>query len=409
MYERLRNRTECVKEEAVEFTQRLVQTPSVSLNEGRVADLVEEKMNELGYDEVVRDELGNVIGVMFARNAETTAMLNSHMDTVSAECAEQWEHPPYSGRIEGDRLYGLGTADCKAGLAAQIYAGAILKRSLLPLEGNLVVAATVAEENGRSIGVNGLLERTLPEMGLRPDYAILGEPTGLGLYYGHDGWAEFEIQIEGANAFHVDDAAGAILKEIHPESHLWKTAEQVQSWTIHKPFFEDTEGVRRATIPMDRRLHQTEDLGEILGQIKHNARLVAQAAGSVAVDVLVKEDNQEMYTGRTTVVKHVTHAWETDPFHPIMERSRQALAAAGCTVRPGKFKLDRLGMGTAGSNLLGQFRVPTIGYGPGLEEAAHSVGEYVELSKITETIYGTASIIHSLIGMPVFGWTSDEI
>ena len=49
-------------------------------------------------------------------------------------------------------------------------------------------------ENGASIGVRGLIEQTLPELKLKPDYAILGEPTGLGLYYGHDGWIEVDLQ-----------------------------------------------------------------------------------------------------------------------------------------------------------------------------------------------------------------------
>ena len=90
-----------------------------------------------------------------------------------------------------------------------------------------------------------------------------------------------------------------------------------------------------------------------------------------------------------------------------MDRARQALSSAGCKTQPGKWRLPRIGMGTAGSVLTKKFNVPTIGYGPGNEEAAHTANEYVEIDKITEGILGTASIIHNLVGIPVFGWTTD--
>jgi len=409
MYTRLKHRTESIKEEVVCFAQQLVQTPSLSLNEDKVAALVEEKMRQLGYDDVVRDECGNVIGILHARKADRTLLLNSHMDTVPAGDASRWNESPHSGRIEDGRLYGLGASDCKAGLAAQIYAGAILKRSLLPLEGNLVVAATVAEENGRSVGVRELIERTLPELGLSPDYAILGEATELGLYYGHDGWGEFDIVVEGPNAFHVDDATRAILHDLDAGAPGHRDAGQDGAWAVRPPRFENVSGHRRAIIPLERRLHAAEEPDNVVEQIQHNVGLVAQAAGSVAVQVMVRQEEQKLYTGRTTVVRHITHAWSTDPFHPLMERSRQALAAAGCHVRPGRWKLDRIGMGTAGSTLVTQYNIPTLGYGPGLEAMTHAANECAELDKIHEAVYGTASIVHGLIGMPVFGWTSDEI
>jgi acetylornithine deacetylase/succinyl-diaminopimelate desuccinylase-like protein len=108
-------------------------------------------------------------------------------------------------------------------------------------------------------------------------------------------------------------------------------------------------------------------------------------------------------------VKRVTHAWSTDPFSPLLSRARQSLAAAGCAVRPGKWKLSRLGMGTSGSVLCNEFHIPTIGYGPGREEEAHSQGESVEIAKIVECTYGTAAMAHGLVGIPVFGWIPDEI
>lgn len=64
-------------------------------------------------------------------------------------------------------------------------------------------------------------------------------------------------------------------------------------------------------------------------------------------------------------------------------------------------------MGTAGSILTKSFGIPTIGYGPGREDEAHAPNEYVTLGNITQGVLGTASIVHSLAGIPVFGWTSD--
>ena len=84
---------------------------------------------------------------------------------------------------------------------------------MLPLKGTLIFCATVAEENGRSVGVRGLLDSTLPSLELKPDYVVLGEPTDLQLFYGHDGWVKLDIRVAGENEFHVDDAAMAIYRE----------------------------------------------------------------------------------------------------------------------------------------------------------------------------------------------------
>ena len=400
MYEILKNKNEALKRDVIAFTQQLASTPSVTMDEAKAAGLVEAKMREIGYDKVFRDDVGNVVGVMIGREADPTVLLNSHLDTVSSSGT----NPVH---LEDGKLFGTGTADCKGGLAAHVFTGALLRRSLLPLRGNLVVAATVAEENGRSAGVRALMERTLPALGMKPTFAILGEPTGLGLYYGHDGWMEMDVTVEGANPYHVDDAAKAIFSDLGAGEN--GNTPQLENVFIHKPRFETVGGFRRATIPVTRRLGFGEDAGHVVSQFKHDAVLVAQTSGSVAVEVAVRKETRRLYNGQATTVHHVTHAWAIDPFHPLMSRARQSLAAAGCEVRPGKWQLGRLGMGTAGSVLVKEFDVPTVGYGPGLEAQAHANGEFVETAKITEAVYGTTAMVHGLIGIPVCGWTSDEI
>lgn len=406
MYTILRGKNNGLKDEVLAFAQQLVRTPSPSRSEDMVGAMVYEKMKALGYDKVVQDEMGNVIGVLLGRDAGPTVLLNSHMDTI--DTSGRWDAAPCSGQMEDGILYGLGAADCKGGLAAQIYAGALLKRSLLPLKGNLVVAATVAEENGQALGLRAMLEKTLADMELKPDYAILGEPTNLGLYYGHDGWFQAEVRIEGKNAFEVDNkAVRAIFQEYRadPENPDGMLEEAAVLSTQADHGFDK----QRLRIETAHRLHIHDDVNDLVGRLKRNAALMTQAIGGVSVDVLVREQNQNLADGHTTLVRQVTQAWETDPFTPLMERARHALAAAGCKVRPGKWRLGRLGMGTAGGVLLNHFKIPVIGYGPGDEELAHAPNEFVETAKISECVYGTAAIVHALIGVPVYGWTSDEI
>jgi acetylornithine deacetylase/succinyl-diaminopimelate desuccinylase-like protein len=409
VYAILRSKVEGLKQELVAFARELVRTPSPSFEEAAVARLIEAQMRRAGYDKVFNDEFGNVLGILFGRESTPTALLNCHMDTVPPCHEGPWDESPYSGCVKNGRLCGVGSADCKGGAAAHIFVGALLRRSLLPLRGNLVVAATVGEENGRSAGVRGLIEKTLPELHLRPDFAILGEPTGLGLYYGHDGWLQLEVRVAGSNPFHVEDAAHAIFSDFDSSCCEGGQGRPFETATVYPPCFEDGSGIRRATIRMDRRLRLHEDVGEVINQMRHNASLIAQPIGAIALDVAIRQENRRLYTGRTTLVRHITNAWSTDPFCRLMDRARQSLAAAGCEVRPGRWQLGRLGMGTAGSMLVKEFDVPTIGYGPGKEDVAHASGEYVEIDKIIEAAYGTTAIVHSLIGVPVCGWTSDEI
>ena len=409
MYDILRRKNSGLKNQVVDFAQQLVRKPSLSLQERKIADLVRQQMEIIGYDRIIQDDCGNIIGIMFGRETEPTLLLNCHMDTVSPAEQNQWSDDPFSGQIKDSKLYGCGASDCKGGLAAQIFAGALLKRSLLPLNGNLILAATVGEEQGASVGVRHLIERTLPELELNPTYAILGEPTELGLYYGHDGWVEIDIKVEGTNVFDVDDAAKTIFEEFNFRIKRIDDRGGPEALAVKSPLYESCDGLRRATIEVNHRFNDSQRPDVVINQIKHQAILAVQTIGTVAVDVAIRKEIQKMYTGTTTMTRKVTNAWAIDPFCSLMERSRHALEAANCQVRPGKWNLGRIGMATAGGVLTKDYMIPAIGYGPGNEELIHGPDEYVEVEKIIEAVYGTAAIVHSLIGLPVFGWTSGEI
>lgn len=407
MYTLLKEHAENLRQKASAFTAELVRTPSVSYDEKYAARLVEEKMKELGYDKVITDDLGNVFGILYGYENGPTLLLNSHIDTVLPdENAPGWEGSPYSGKIKDGRIYGVGSSDCKSGLAVQMYAAhMLLHRALIPLRGNVIVAATVSEENGLSLGVQHLISKTLADMKIKVDYVILGEPTDLGLFYGHDGWAGFTIGMDSPNPNFLKNAANAVYQNLHNAGKANKINGSEDFMSVHQPeFYNDYQDAR---IVLNRRLYKDEDTGVLIENIKDITLQNVKEKKSINLDIKLREEIQKLANGDSVQVRYLSNAWETSPFSPLMDRARQALSSAKCKTVPGKWRLPRIGMGTAGSILTKRFNIPTIGYGPGNENVVHTAGEYVEIDNMVEGILGTASIIHNLVGIPVFGWTSD--
>lgn len=407
MYTLLRDHAKDITDKAASFTSDLVKTSSISSNERKIVKLVEKKMKELGYDKVIVDDVGNVFGIIYGYESQPTILLNSHLDTVNPEIVDsKWVSSPFSGEIKDGKIYGVGSADCKGGLAMQIYAAHMLvHRAFIPLRGNIIVAATVSEENGLSLGVQHLLSKTLPEMKMKVDYVVLGEPTNLGLYYGHDGWAEFTLGMDSPNPNFLQKAANLIFKNLSDASTVNTAPGFLELMNVKKPVFDSN--CKDAKIIFNRRLFANEDADTLIENMKELTLQNLEENDNLNLKIKLREEIQKLDNGETIQVRYLSNAWETDPFSPLMDRARQALGAAGCKTQPGKWRLPRIGMGTAGSVISKKFKIPTIGYGPGNEEVAHTSHEYVEVEKITEGILGTASILHNLVGIPVFGWTTD--
>ncbi|MDX6639840.1 MAG: acetylornithine deacetylase [Solirubrobacteraceae bacterium] len=130
-----------------------------------------------------------------------TLLLCGHVDTVTVEGMAD----PHTPRIVGDRLYGRGAYDMKAGVAAALVA--CREAAALGLAGDVVVAA-VADEEHASLGVREALER------LSADAAIVTEPTELEVVVAHKGfvWAEVEVRGVAAHGSRPHLGVDAIVK-----------------------------------------------------------------------------------------------------------------------------------------------------------------------------------------------------
>jgi putative selenium metabolism hydrolase len=183
-----------VKKELIEFTQRLVRIKSVSGQEEEIVKFIEKKMNALGYDEVIIDSMGNVVGRI--GNGEKAIMFDSHIDTVEVKDEEKWDVPPFSGNIVDGRLYGRGSVDMKSGAAASIYAGAIAKNLGFDSGKAIYVSCSVLEED--CDGEN--LKHLFKELNFKPNYMIICEPSGNKIALGHKGKAQISIKTHGISA-----------------------------------------------------------------------------------------------------------------------------------------------------------------------------------------------------------------
>src|SRR5665213_2106385 len=104
--------------QVIELTRALVQVGARSGEEGPVADVVEKAMRDLGYRDISRDRLGNVVGFVGPLGAPLSLLFDGHMDVVAV--TGEWTVEPFAGVIRDQRLYGRGTTDMKGPLAAAI-------------------------------------------------------------------------------------------------------------------------------------------------------------------------------------------------------------------------------------------------------------------------------------------------
>lgn len=141
----------------------------------------------------------NVVAVL--RGADPprgrSLLLNGHTDTVGAAGMAA----PFTPALRGDRLYGRGASDMKAGLAAMVGAVAAVNDAGRRPRGDVLLTFAVDEEDA-SIGTAAIAETH------RADAAIVTEPTGLRICVAHKGFVWATIHTEGRAAHGSDYVAG---------------------------------------------------------------------------------------------------------------------------------------------------------------------------------------------------------
>ncbi len=191
------------RDKLVKTLQEMVRIDSVNpglsaggAGEREMAAYMGEQMRALGMQTNVYEvapKYWNAVGLLKGTGGGRSLMLTGHMDTVGVGAMQN----PFSGEVRDGKLYGRGSCDMKAGLAAILGAVKALQDAGLRVAGDVYVAGA-ADEEYLSLGSEQLASA------YKVDGVIVAEPSGFYLVRAHKGFIWFEVKTFG-NAAHGSD------------------------------------------------------------------------------------------------------------------------------------------------------------------------------------------------------------
>lgn len=363
----------------IKFTQDIIRIKSITCEEKEVALFIKEKMIELGYDDVIIDKLGNVIGVI--GNGETKVMYDSHIDTVTVNDEDEWKYGAFSGEIVDGNIYGRGTVDMKSAVAATVYAGYAIKKLGLDKGKTIYISTSVMEEDYDGQALLYLCK----ENDIYPDYVIICEPSSMNLALGHRGRALIKINTTGVSAHGSAPEKGD--NAVYKMNEIIKRVEKLGQEFISREGEKGSVALTKiesgavslnaipptCSIYLDRRLIIGEDKQFIAKEIE---KLIEGTGATWEI----YDEVGKSWTDENLVLHSFLPAWEIHKDHELTKACLNAYGELNGEA-PKMFKWDFCTNGVATAGIL---NIPTIGIGPGDPKLAHTRDEHCPLSDIIE-------------------------
>lgn len=334
--------------------------------EAQVANAVAAHMQRIGLDvrlQEVAPGRPNVIGVLEGVQRGRSLMLCGHLDTVGVAGMPA----PFDPVERDGRLYGRGSQDMKAGVAAMIDA-ARLARDRGFRKGRLVIAAVVDEEYA-SIGADALVSQWTA------DGAVVTEPTELQVGVGHKGfaWATIETRGRAAHGSRPAEGRDAIVRMGRVLTRLERLDAKLQALPPH-PLI-GTGSLHASIIQGGRELSSYPDRCVLQVECR---TVPGQSAETFESEIegmlgeLRREDPEFEGWGKVVFSRP---AYEVPRSHDLPGQLVAAAASTGisASTRSMSFWTDAAILGGAG--------IPSILFGPG-GAGLHSVEEYVNVRDV---------------------------
>lgn len=366
-------------EKKVSILKDIIKIDTVGGNEKKVVDYFTTLLEGMGFkiEKVKYKENREQLIVTLEGNKEGKVLgYSGHMDVVPVGNIE-WDYPPFSAVQEGDKIYGRGTCDMKAGLTAMLIAMIELKELKVPLIGKIKLLATVGEET------SGVGAEQLTKLGYADDLdaLMISEPTDMKVTIAHKGalWTRFKTFGKTAHGSMPSQGINAI---------------------EHMRIFMDE---------FDKKFNFFLEKDELVGNSTSSLNLInAGKATNVIPDeclveydirTIAKQNHEEIKSSFTELINLLTKKIPNfkasveyiNDLNPVKtDVNDQFVHLTIDTIKELYNTIPEVN-GLSGYTDASQFtktkkKFPVIIFGPGITELAHQPNEYIEISKYLKSI-----------------------
>lgn len=401
-YIRVLDEIEKNRNEMINFLVNLVKYPSLIGNEHPIQIYIANKLKEIGlkveswepdinlllkhkafipYEKIINlkyKNRPNVVGILKGEGKGKSIILNGHVDVVTPEPLHEWNYKPFAGIIKNGMIIGRGASDMKSGLAAMIFAIESIRNVGISLDGDVIFQSVIDEEYDGAGTLSCILK------GYKADGALIAEPSDLKIFIAHAGVARFNIFVNGRSVHPSRKSKGvsSIDKAIkicrHLESLDKKRKELVGNKLFDKNIYPDITGVLvssintdswKSTVPANTKMHCRLGVlpNESIKKVKTEMEETLEKA-SINDDWLRKNPPKLEMSGFVEPASLELN----EPIINTMKLSYKEL-----------FKKEAKIKGSpAGSDMrlfINYAKIPTIWFGPGSIEKAHSPDEAVSI------------------------------
>jgi len=409
---------EAAADEAVAFTRDLVRVPTVNPPGEAYEDcarLIGERLAGCGLEveyfaaegrpeHTARHPRINVVGTRRGRGLKPVVHLNGHFDVVPA--GDGWTRDPFGGEVENGRIYGRGSCDMKAGIAAAFFAVEAIRRAGIELAGSVEISGTVDEESGGFAGVAWLAEHGRLSA-VRTDYVIIPEPLYVDrICVGHRGVYWFEVLTRGRMAHgsmpflgtSAIDHMGLVLDRMRREL-LPRLASRTTAVPVIPP------AARHATLNVNgieggQKVHgiQTPCVADTCRAVFDRRFLLEEGFDATKAEIAalldaVAADVPELrYELKDLMVVHPVRTPDGSPVVAALDRALHHVLGRGgeLVASPGTYDQKHV------ARIAG---VPhCVAYGPGILDLAHQPDEYCAVEDLVTATKVIALAVMELAG-----------